>query len=88
MKTPLFCHHPSLFQILSTNTAPQPASPLLFFLPYFVGWMGNCATFNVILLDDNKDLHMSSLGTIVPGRPCFVFCATRHQVYRDLMVFY
>ena len=27
---------------------------------------------------------MSSLGTIVPEGPCFVFYATRHQVYRGL----
>ena len=61
-------------------------SPLLlchFQLPLqlscFFGWIGDrdCA----ILLNDNMDLHMSDLGTLVPKGPWCVFYATRCQVF-------
>ena len=44
-----------------------------------------------ILLNDNMDLHMSSLGTLVPEGPWYVFYAARCQVYGGLIynvVFY
>ena len=43
--------------------------------------MGDHATFDVILLTDITDLHMSSLDTIVPKGYCSAFYATIHQVY-------
>ena len=45
----------------------------------------------LILLHDNMDLHMSSLGTLVPQGPWSVFHAKRCQVYWGLIgnvVFY
>ena len=43
-----------------------------------------------ILLNDNMDLHMLSLGTLVSEGQWCMFYATRHQVYRGLthMFFY
>ena len=58
MKTPLpiLPTSPSLFQILSTpapSPCPrpcqlQPPPPLLFLLPWFFGWIGDHATFDVL----------------------------------------
>ena len=48
-------------------------------------------TWCAILLNDNMDLHMSSLGTLVPEGPWCVFYVTRRQVYWGLthvVVFY
>ena len=80
-----FCPPPSLPYHL------QPAPPLLFLLSVSLanGWSRHilCA----ILLNDNKDLHMSSVGTLVPEGPWCVFYATRCQVYWGLthnVVFY
>ena len=36
---------------------------------------------NTILLNNIMNLHMSSLGTLVPEVPWWVFYTTRHQVY-------
>ena len=41
-------------------------------------------TWCAILLNDNMDLHMSSLGTLVPEGPWCVFYVTRRQVYWGL----
>ena len=41
-------------------------------------------TWCAILLNDNTDLHMSSLGTLVPEGPWCVFYVTRRQVYWGL----
>ena len=49
-------------------------------LPSFIGSTGDPSTFDVILLNDIMDLHMSRLGTIVPGEPCCEFYATKRQV--------
>ena len=43
--------------------------------------MGDHATFDVILGNGIMALHTSSLGTIIPEGPSFVFYATRHYVY-------
>ena len=40
-----------------------------------------CSTTCVILLNDVTDLHLLSLGTILPEAPWYVFYATRCQVY-------
>ena len=45
--------------------------------------MGDCATFDVILRDD-MDLHIETLGTIAQERPCYVFYAKRCEVYWDM----
>ena len=94
MNTPLYCLSP-LFQTLSTTTPPQfpcdiqPPPPLFFLLSCFFSWMGDWLhhIWCVILLNDNIDLHMSSLVSLVPEGLCFlhqkecVFYAIRHQVY-------
>ena len=43
---------------------------------------GNCQC--ATLLNNVMDLHMSSLGTLLPDWPLCVFYATRHQVYWSL----
>ena len=74
-------------QILSLLTphfpvTSNPPLPLFFLLFYFFGWMGDHTThiWCVTLLTDNMDLHMWSLGTIIPEGPWNVFYANRHQV--------
>ena len=96
---PLYClpHPPFFFQILSMPLSPTSLSPptstppvlsIILFL-WLNGWSYHiwCA----ILLNDNMDLHMASLGTLVPEGPWCVFYALRHQVYWGLthnVVFY
>ena len=81
---------PLLFQILSNPFSPTSLSSptstatvlsVVLFL-WLNGWSRHirCA----ILLNDNIDLFMSSLGTLVPEGPGYVFYATRRQVYRGL----
>ena len=81
--TPLLCEDPPmlptpppLFPILSNST--PTALPVVLFL-----WLNewSCHIRCTILLNDNMDLHMSSLGTAVPEGPWCVFFVTRHQVY-------
>ena len=77
MKTPLYC----------LPSTPRVLSVVLFLL--LNGWSRHiwCA----VLLNDNMDLHMSSLGTLLPEGPWCVFYATRCQVYCGLthsVVFY
>ena len=74
-----------IFQILSSHALPPLFCPTLTALSFvFFGWMGDRATFGVILLNDIIDLYMLSLGTLVTEGPWFVFYATRHQVYLGL----
>ena len=61
-----------------------PLLPLPFLFPYFFDWMGDCDTFDVILFDNIMDLHMPSLGILVPEEPCCVFYTTRYQIYWGL----
>ena len=43
--------------------------------------MGDCAIFDAILLDNIMDLHMLSLGTLVPEGPCcLVVCFTQQDI--------
>ena len=95
---PLYiAYPPSFFQILSNPlslTFLQPPTSTLIVLSvvqflWLNGWSYHiwCA----ILPNDNMDLHMSSLGTLVPEGPWSVFYATRCQVYLGLthnVVFY
>ena len=46
--------------------------------------MDDCAIFDVILLDNIMNLHMSSLGTLVPEEHCCVCYTTRYQIYWGL----
>ena len=55
---------------------------LLFLLPFFFYWKGDCATSCVILPND-MNLHMPSLGILIL-RPCGMFYATKRTVYRAL----
>ena len=83
----LYCL-PPLFQILSNHPPPPTAPSVDLFL-----WLNgqSCYIWCVILFNDYMDLHMSSLGTLVPEEPSCVFYATRCQVYWGLthyIVFY
>ena len=66
---------------LSPQT-PTPANLSAVLFLWLDGWSRYiwCA----ILLNDNMDLHMLSLCTLVPEGPWCVFCATRHQVFSSL----
>ena len=60
-----FCPLASLISLLPTLLTPTVVSAVLFL--WLNGWSRHiwCAVF----LTDNIDLHMSSLGTLVPERP-------------------
>ena len=79
MPTPLFKFCPTPTFAVASNLHPHCS----FQLSYFFGWMGDYATFGVPLIAI-MDLHMSNLGTLVPEGPCYVFYATRCQVYWGL----
>ena len=92
----LYCLHP-YFQFCLTHPlpplpcqlqCPPPTVPSVNLFLWLNGW--SCHIRCVILLNDNMDLHMSSLGTLVPEEPWCVFYATRRQVYWGLahVVFY
>ena len=74
---PLFYEDPPfiayflIFQILS-NT------PSLFLCHLN---MSSCHISCVILLSDIMDLHLTSLGTLVPATRCCVFYTPRNQIY-------
>ena len=86
MQTPFIAYSP-FFQILSNLPPPSPPmfNPTALFNVLFLwlnGW--SCHIWCVILLSRIMDLYMSSLGTLVPEVPYFVFYATRRQVYWGL----
>ena len=74
----LYCL-PPLFHIFSN--LPSPHSHCSFFL-WLKGWWRHIWCFT--LLNDNRDLHMSSLGTLVPEGHWCLFYAIRRQVYWGL----
>ena len=87
MKTPLYClsnsffkFHPPPFPLSPSIPIPAVLSVVLFL------WLngGSYHIWCAILLNDNMDLHMSILGTLVPEGPWCVFPATRRQVYWGL----
>ena len=96
---PLYIAYP-LLQFLSNppppyfpvNSNPHPYPPTVLSAVLFLwlnGWSHHvwCA----ILLNDNMDIHMSTLGTVVPEEPWCVFYATRRHVYWGLthnVIFY
>ena len=80
---PLYCL-PSLFQIFFNLPLTQ-----LFLLLCLFDLMGDRTTCDLLfLLNDIKDLHISSLAaTLVPQVPCGVFYATRHQFIEILFIY-
>ena len=80
MKIPLYCL-PLFFQILFNPHLPT-FTPTAFFVALFL-WLNwwSLHICCVILPNDTSDLHMSSLGIIVPEGPYCVFYVIRHQVY-------
>ena len=85
-----FVHHPlaPLPHFLSPPTLTPTVLSVVLFL-----WLNGCShhIWCVILLNDNMDLHMPSLGTLVPEGTWCLFYATRRQVYWGLshnFVFY
>ena len=84
--------HSSSFQILSTHIPPSPpplpqAPPntqtLLFLLTYFIGWMGDRATFDVLFYLIIMGLKIMSLSTIVSERPCYAFYAKKSVTFTE-----
>ena len=68
---------------------PTPTALTVVVFLWLIGWSRHtwCAT----LLNDSMDLYTSSLSTLVPEGPWYMFYATRHQVYWGLtynVVFY
>ena len=84
MKIPCIAYH--FFKTLSNPLLYhlQTWSLQLFLISCFFGWIGDRATFNVILLNNIMDLHMLSLGILEPEGSCYVFYATRCQGYWGL----
>ena len=75
------CANPPYFMKIPPKLPTPTALSVVLFL-WLNGW--SCHIWFAILLNDNMDLHMSSLGTMVPEGPWCVFYATRHQVYWGL----
>ena len=95
MKTP-FIAYPLPGQILSTPvpTSLPPPTPTPNALSVVIFLRLNRWSWHIwctILLNDNMDLHMSRLGTLVPEGPWYGVYAARHQFYWGLthnMFFY
>ena len=92
---PLYCLPPPFFQIIppppTSLSLPTP-NPSVLYVVLFL-WLNGLSRhiWCSILLNDNMDLRMSSLGTLVLEGPWCVFYATRRQVYGGLthnVVFY
>ena len=60
----------------------QLPPPLFFLLSCFFSWMGDHTTFDV-LFHDNIDLHMSSLGSLVPEGPWCVLSNRASSLLRS-----
>ena len=75
-----------------TSLPPRTHSPTALSVVMFLwlnGWSHHI--WCVILVNNDMDLYMSSLGTLVPEGPWCLFYATRRQIYRSLthnVVFY
>ena len=61
---------------------PENSTPTAFFVTLLI-WLNLQLQhiWCVFLVNDIVDIHMSSLGTLVPEEPCCVYYATRCQVY-------
>ena len=97
MKTPYIAYSDSCFKFCPTLSSPlpqflspPPATPRVLSVVLFLllnGWSRHiwCA----VLLNNNMDLHMSSLDNLVPEGPyCCVFYATRRRVCWGLTRFF
>ena len=90
-KTLLYYLSPLFVKILSNSPCLQPLTPnpkYLFLLFVSLGeWViaPHLMCYFTLIWLDIMDLHMSSLGTLVPEGPCCVFYATRYQVYWNLI---
>ena len=91
---PTYITYPLFFKFRPPTThfpvTSNPHSHCSFCWPVSLAEWWSHHIWCAILLNDNMDLHMSSLGTLVPERPWCVFYATRRQVYWRLthVVFY
>ena len=88
MKNPTYiaiANSPFLNFVQYPHSHPPTSIPTDPFVAVFLGLNGRSRlVWCVILPNDIIDLHTSSLGTLVQEGPCFVFYATRHQVYWGL----
>ena len=77
---PLYCLPPSPTSLSPQNPTPTILSAVLFL------WLNRRSRliWCAILLNDNMDLNMLSLGKLVPEGPWCAFHATRRQVYWSL----
>ena len=82
---------PLLFQILSkplstTSLSPPTSTPTVLSVDLIL-WLDVWSRhiWCAILLNDNMDLHKSSLVTWLPKGPWCVFYATKHQIYWRFM---
>ena len=69
----------------------KPLSCLLFFfkfcpIPRWLHWL--LQIWSVTLLNNIMDIHMLSLGILIPEGPSYVFYATRDQIYWGLRHFF
>ena len=85
MKTHLYCL-PPLLQISSNPPPPRlqpPTLQLFLFLCSLFLWLNGCSRhiWCGIQLNNIMDLHMLSLGALVPEGPWCVFYGTRRQAY-------
>ena len=78
-RPPYITYHSLFFKFCPTFLLPQPLPLPLFLLPCFFGWMGDRATFDVILLNGIMDQQITSLAYIVPEGLCCVFFPLRCQ---------
>ena len=68
--------------LFKTSLLPPNLQPTALFDALFFRWASDQATLDVLLYE--MICHMSSFGTLVSKMPCYVFYATRGQVYWGL----
>ena len=88
---PYIAYPPPFFFKFCPPLSPPTPTPTVFSAVLFL-WL-NRWSYHVwcAILLNNMDLHMLSLGTLVPEGPWCVFNATRHHIYGGLahnVVFY
>ena len=84
---------PPLLQILSTPPSHVPVTsapnPTVVSAGLFL-WLNGCSRhiWCAVFLTDDMDLHILSLGTLVPERPWCVFYAIRHLIITGTLIWY